>query len=249
MSLIPYPAVITPEEPLAGAVLPDRQLLNSDFTLARNDYAVRLAYEQSPLHARTRKLIRSMYGSRGLGTVETKASTLHPGQHRAKRIVLAAFRGQDLVGTLTLGVDPGPGLLADSLYRLEIDAMRLEGKRLCEVTQLALHPELSCREVLATLFQVTFALACAVHDRTDLVAEVHPRHAAFYRRSLGFRIVGPERVCMRVGAPAMLIHLCLDHAREQIDRFAGTSTHGYRNLYSLFMSPSDHEILLKQLIV
>lgn len=223
--------------------------LNPDFTIIRNDYRIRLVGEQSPLHAQASALVSSMYGSRGLDIADHTLSAVRPGRTGRSWVTLVASRGSDVLGTLKVGIHSGNSLLADSLYQPEVDALRAQGKRLCEVTRLALHPELSCREVMATLFQVTYILSSLVRQRTDLLVEVHPSHACFYGRTLGFQIVGPERICRRVGAPAVLIHLCLEFAKEQISRYAGASERrGNRNMYSLFMPAAEQDAVVRKLI-
>lgn len=217
--------------------------LNPDFTLVRSDYRVRLANQESHLHNRASKLVASMYGSSGLMSSGSVITDREPTQ-----VTLAASSGPHVFGTLTLGVDSGGGLMADSLYQREIDTLRGQGRRLCEVTRLALDPKLSCPEVMATIFNVAFVLASEVHARTDLLAEVHPRHAGFYRRTMGYRIVGPERTCQRVNARAVLMHLCLDFANSQIQQLAGTGTRGTRSLYRLFLPADEQEILRRKLI-
>lgn len=216
--------------------------LNLDFMLARSDYQIRLAREHGELRTEVNKLVVSLYGLRGLGTVTTSRSNGQP-----KQITLAACRGNDVFGTLTLGMDSDAGLLADSLYRPEIDTLRKQGKRVCEVTRLAHDSHLSGLEALATLFNVAFVLASKVHGRTDLIAEVHPRHVPFYRRSMGYRVVGPERMCLRVGAPAILMHLCLDFAGSQIHQRTDSSFRQDRNLYRLFLPIAEQSSLLKKL--
>ena len=59
--------------------------------------------------------------------------------------------------------------------------------------------------VLGTLFHLAYIHGRLIRGATDLVIEVHPRHASFYRRMLGFRIIGAERICPRVDAPAVLM--------------------------------------------
>lgn len=215
--------------------------INPDFSFVRRDYRVRVASEQSPLHARVGKLVSGMYGARGLMSTRPP-----PSQPRPEEVTLAASSGHDVFGTLTLGVDSGAGLLADALYQAELDALRSRGSRLCEVTRLALAPQLSCPEVMATIFNIAFLLASEVHARTGMLAEVHPRHAGFYRRAMGYRVVGPERICERVRAPAVLMHLCLDYARAQIRRLAGVGKGG-RSLYRLFLPPAEQAVLLTKL--
>ncbi len=218
--------------------------LNHNFSLDRSDYRVRLVGEQGHLRSEVNRLVTNLYGLRGLGTVSPIRSERQPGQ-----ITIAASRGENVFGTLTIGMDSDGGLLADSLYGEEIDALRKQGRRLCEVTRLALGSHLSCLEPMATLFNVAFLLASNVHARTDLLAEVHPRHVGFYRRTMGYRVVGPERICLRVGAPAVLMHLCLNFAGSQIRELAGSCFGQDRNLYRLFLSVAEQDALLEKLIV
>lgn len=238
----PLPVVSTKPGPDIAAN--DNVAVNPDFTLVRSDYRVRLASEDSHLHTRAGKLVSSMYGSRGLMTdgslcVDTPLD----------QVTLAASSGNRVFGALTLGVDSGKGLLADALYRSEIDELRTGGRQMCEVTRLALDPQLSCPEVMATMFNVALVLAKGVYQRTDLIAEVHPRHAGFYQRTLGYRVVGPERICARVSAPAVLMRLCLDFATDQIRKLAGISRRGERSLYRLFLPPAEQKMLLKKLTI
>lgn len=216
--------------------------LNPGFSLERGDYRVHLAGEKGLLRAKVNGLVASLYRSRGLST----ASSFYT-DSRATQVTIAASRGKDVFGTLTLRMDSEEGLLADSLYRAEIDQLRQSGAFLCEVTRLACNSEMSCPEVMATLFNVAFLLASDVHARTDLVAEVHPRHVRYYQRAMGYRIAGPERICLRVGAPAVLMHLSLEFAWKQICELAGTCHRLDRNLYRLFLPEAEQSGLLSKL--
>lgn len=218
------------------------QALNHSFTLDRNDYRVRLVGELGELRAEVNRLVSSLYGLRGLGTAST-----HCSQKQPEQVTIAASRGDDVFGTLTLGMDSKAGLLADSLYRPEIDALRAQGRRLCEVTRLALNSHMNCLEPMATLFNIAFVVASEMNARTDLLAEVHPRHVGFYRRTMGYRVAGPERICLRVGAPAVLMHLSLDFASTQIRQLAGSYIRKDRNLYRLFLPVAEQNTLLEKL--
>ncbi len=222
---------------------PGRDLtLNPDFSLLRSGYRVQLAGKEGPLRAQVDKLVANQYSSRGLRTAGVLRSAIQPGE-----ATIVAARDQLVFATITLRTDSEAGLLADSLYSREIDALRVKGRRLCEVTRLALNAKSNCLEVMASLFNVAFVLARQVHDRTDLFAEVHPRHVGFYQRTMGYRVAGPERVCVRVGAPAVLMHLPLDYAGSQIRRFAGTSVRQDRNLYRLFLPAQEQDVLFNRL--
>src|SRR5690606_13342103 len=51
------------------------------------------------------------------------------------------------------------------------------------------------------------------HGDTDMIIGVHPRHARFYQRLIGFDLIGPEREYGLVrGHPAVLLRLDLARA-------------------------------------
>ena len=91
------------------------------------------------------------------------------------------------------------------------------------------------------MFHVAYMYVRRLHGCTDLLAEVNPRHASFYRRLLGFQQAGAERMCERVQAPAVLLWLPLEHAERQIARYGGKAEllDSTRSLYPLFFSPTE----------
>lgn len=217
--------------------------MNPAFAMTRDGYHVRLADRRAEgVGTRIGQLVHRMYSWRGLETGSPTAYTERPGQ-----TTLVACKGDLLFGTLTVGVDSSQGLLADTLYRAEIDEARNSGARVCEVTRLAMDPAHSSPEVLASIFHLAFMITRLIHDMTDLFVEVHPRHTAFYRRMMGYKVAGPERICPRVGAPAVLMRLSLAHAEQEIRRIGGNSDAPDRSLYRLFFSPSEQEQMLLNL--
>lgn len=190
-----------------------------------------------------RLLIERMYGWRGLNLVESAMPTGRP-----DRITLVASENGEVCGTMTLGLDDEQGLLADTLYPDELAALRSRGARLCELSRLAMDTRHNSREVLGALIHLVYIHARLVHRSTDAVIEVHPRHAAFYRRMLGFRIIGAERICPRVDAPAVLMHLELSHMDDQIARFGGTADPQARTLYPYFLSREAQDSILGTLV-
>lgn len=216
--------------------------LNPAFALMRDGYHIRIADGVDGLKHNIAQLIARMYSSRGL-------RTYHPDLEAcATRTTLVACRGDHLFATLTLGLDSPRGLMADTLYGNEIDAFRRTGSRTCEVTRLAMDPEHSSPDVMAAMFQIVYVLARMVYRMTDLFIEVHPRHAGFYRRMLGYRVAGPERICPRVGAPAVLMHMCQQEVDELIERYAGRQDSSARSLYRLFAAPAELQSIQDELM-
>lgn len=214
-----------------------------EFSITRNGYHVRLAdHGPDSLKTRISTLVERMYSWRGLDTNSPLVRTPRP-----RQTTLVACKGDLPFGTLTVGMDGEQGLLADDLYGPQIDALRQNGARVCEVTRLAMDPAHGSPEVLATIFHLAFIIARLIHNMTDSFVEVHPRHTGFYRRMMGYRIAGPERTCPRVGAPAVLMRLPLDHMQEQIQRLGGNPTSADRSLYRLFFSQEEQDRLLLKL--
>lgn len=143
----------------------------------------------------------------------------------------------EAVATVTLVFDSPFRLPCDEIYAVELDAPRREGKRLAEVTRLAIAPEhTGCRILLVQLFNYAYIFAAKVHGATDFVIEVNPRHAAYYQRLLKFEIIGPERSCPRVsGAPAVLLGLPLALVNWECERVSTDGRTG-RTLYAWFLT-------------
>ena len=197
--------------------------------LERSDYVVRRVDTWGRLN-KARDLIRRMYQWRGYDTDNLASS-----QYNSDWIVLEATRGEKLLGTLTLGVDSGR-LLADALYEPEINAFRNQNRKACEVSKLAVDPEYSSKEMLASLFHLAYIYLRVINKAADIFIEVNPRHAGFYTRMLGFHQVGERRMCPRVDAPAVLLHLELEYMGVQIANHLGSSTTHERSLYPYFFA-------------
>jgi len=183
-----------------------------------------------------------MYSWRGYETENVVVSS-----HNPNRLTLEATIGQRLVGTLTLGLDSEEGLSADELYFDEINEFRRDGRKLCELTKLAVDPQYSSKEILASLFHLAYIYGHKIHKATDLFIEVNPRHAGFYRRMLGLSQIGEERACRRVQAPAVLMHLELDYVNAQISALAGSCQSSERSLYPYFFSKQEEKGLASRL--
>jgi len=175
-----------------------------------------------------RHLVRRMYSHRGY-LAPSVDELVDP-----RTVTLVVARADEPVGTLSVGFDSARGLLCDELFKAEVDAVRASGRRVCEFTKLALDIDGDSQQVLASLFHMAYLHAHRLRGCHDVLIEVNPRHVAYYRRMLDFRVVGAERVCPRVNAPAVLMALDLSHTRRQIERYAGRFdllAAGERSLY------------------
>ena len=213
-----------------------------DLTLAREQFKIRLANSEGRRES-AGLLVKKMYAWRGYET--EGGSTEKP----SRLTLMADVEGQP-IGTLTIGFDSPEGLMADVLYWQELDQLRRQERRICEFTQLAVDQAIKSKRVIASLFHLAYIYGHRIHEATEVVIEVNPRHVVFYKRMLGFDQLGPERVCPRVNAPAVLLHLPFSHATEQIAKYGGTFAEvaGVRSIYPFFFGPPDEEGITGRLL-
>ncbi|WP_317202238.1 N-acyl amino acid synthase FeeM domain-containing protein [Janthinobacterium sp.] len=188
-------------------------------------------------------LINKMYSWRG-----------YAGTHRlsddANRVTLTANDHGKIVGTLTLGLDSPIGLLADELFKEEIDARRGPDSKVCEMTKLAFDSGPNSKAGLASLFHICIIHARDVHKCTDLFIEVNPRHSRFYERMMGFKRIGDVKMNPRVNAPAHLLWVKLAYMTEQIQKHGGKGANAgdERSFYPLFFSPHEEIGIINRLL-
>lgn len=157
-------------------------------------------------HGLANMLVRRMYSWRGY---DTTAISHRPNEQN--RVTLAVWQSDEIIATLTLGRDSRQhGLLADALYGEEVDRLRRPGRVVCEVSKLAVDPDFSSKDLLIRLFRSARQYAEKHFAASDAVIEVNPRHVSYYQRWLGFRQLGNLRHCLRVDAPAILLHQSLE---------------------------------------
>ena len=199
----------------------------------KQQFKIRLASTDSRRRTAS-MLIEKRYASRGY-----QANAL---EDDPQRITVLVSMEDKIVGTTTLGLDGPAGLMADSVYKAEIDQLRAEGCAVSELTKLAIDDDyVDSKHIVAVLFHLCKIYGQNIHHATDFVIEINPRHANFYKKLLGFEDFGPERICPRVNAPAVLLRLKLDYADEQIAKFGGMqkAATGVRSLYPYCFSKED----------
>ncbi|WP_189836213.1 N-acyl amino acid synthase FeeM domain-containing protein [Sulfuriferula multivorans] len=208
------------------------QVSAKNITVDQQKFKIRLATSDDRVQSAS-LLIHKMYSWRGYD-----AATIN---RDPNRVTLLAFDQDAIVGTLTLGLDSSVGLQVDDLYKAEIDALRADGRKVCELTKLAVDESVKSKQVLAALFHIAYIYGRNIHNGTDFVIEVNPRHVLFYKRMLGFNHFGPERHCERVSAPAVLLRLELEYSEREIARLGGLGKNAVneKSLYPYFFSKQD----------
>ncbi len=212
-----------------------------EYLLKRNGYSIRLV-DSFNQRTKTNQFIKHRYASKGYLTENVSAFSCNPNQ-----ITFEASNKQHLFGTLTLTIDSNEGLLANKLYGGEIDTFRAKGRKVCELSKFASSPQCSSKEVFASLFHLAYIYAYVIHKTKDAFIEINPRHAFFYKRMLGFRQIGEERICERVNAPAVLLHLDLNYMNTQITSLAYRDNHKERSIYPYFLSQLEEKRLTNKI--
>jgi hypothetical protein len=134
-----------------------------------------------------------------------------PGTHT----ILAEKQG-NLAGTLTCVMDSEAGLPADGFCTEELQRLRAEGRRLCEISGLAIDRKHASATTVLKLFRYALALTTGFMQGTDFIITVHPRHAPFYEDLLLFEELKKKPKYAPVkGAPGILMRLNLDTVRER----------------------------------
>ena len=166
-------------------------------------------------HEAVERLVRRRYAWRGYSLPKSDSPDA-AACDREPRVTLLAEDHGTLVGTLTLRLDSPQGLLAEQTYGEEIERVRSQGRRVGELVRLAMREGVDWKPVLDALLQATYLVGRVVHSLTDVFIEVNPRHVRFHQRVFGFAPSAAERLCARVGAPSVLMHLHLEEFSRRL---------------------------------
>ena len=164
---------------------------------------------------RVNNLLKDRYGWRGYQQVSL------PTDPTVNRFTLTAVEDDVVIGTITVAFDNPGKLGADEAFGAEVNALRAQGRRVCEFTKLAIDPAVGTKRVLATLFHVAYIVAHRIRGHDMLIMEVNPRHVRYYERMLGCRVLADERINKSVNAPAVLLGSEFSHIMAQIGEFGG----------------------------
>lgn len=235
------PRIVTELEHRIPRAEPAPRRLIEEVPVDRDTFGIRLMDTPEGRNSAS-MLVDKRYAWRGYAGTHTL-------EESPNRITLTATDQEQVVGTLTIGLDSPVGLLADAAYRDEIDDFRRRGARVCEFTKLAFEPGVRSKGALAALFHIAFLHARDLHGCTDLFIEVNPRHRRFYAGMLGFTPIGAPTISARVNAPAHLLWASFEHISEQIRQHGGTANReeSLRSFYAWFFSPREEAGLIERL--
>ena len=187
-------------------------------------------------------LVNKMYSWRGYGDN-------HIIKKEPNKLTLTATDNMNnIIGTITIGIDSNVGLLSDNLFKECINPYRING-RVCEFTKLAIDPETKSKEILASLFHIAFLYARDIHGCSDIFIEVNPRHVRFYQSMFNFNIECQEiKNNSRVDAPAVLLRLNTQYGTDLITRYVENKEKApARSLFPYFFSKKEELGILNRL--
>lgn len=142
-------------------------------------------------------------------------------------------KNRAVVSTVDIVMDRDEyGLPMDQIYYSELDELRRQGRKLCEVGSLACSSDASWQNTFMPLFRVIFWRAVNI-GCNDICIMVNPKHAAFYENIMIFESLGEERFYSNVNAPAVALRMNLDKYKNNVKQ----AYKGYapqNSLYSYF---------------
>jgi hypothetical protein len=121
-----------------------------------------------------------------------------------------------VIGTVTTVIARNINVPSTDLYPKEIRALASNSDRVySEGTKFAIEEGRSAKETSEFVRSLFFWWKS--FGVTDVLAVVHPRHTAFWKRSLRFKALGATKPCKRVsGSPGALLHLDVEN-REDLE--------------------------------
>lgn len=203
-------------------------------------FKIRLARTENCIGSAS-MLVQKMYATRGYPANPIKGGPMN--------FTLMASQGDRVVGTVTLALDSGQGLAADQLYKDNIDKLRAEGRRVGELTKLAIDRHAGSKYIFGGLLHMAYIYARRIYKYTDVVLEVVPRHMNYYVKMLGCEVYGEEKLNTRVNFPVTLLRLKGAYVDEMIRLYGGLGEKAdTRTLYAYFFSKTDEEGIMQRLL-
>ena len=152
-------------------------------------------------------LVYERYLSAGLIRPNPLGVRIAPQQLQPECLVVVAERRGRMVGTVSLISDEQAQLPVEQLFPKSIELLRATGARLTEVGCLAALDDSRRFPSPVYLALTRAAIYYARQGNYDrLIATVHPRHAKFYERAMGFvRLTGEAPYDLVNGQPAVCL--------------------------------------------
>lgn len=191
-----------PEVPAAGAVpssKAERMIRRVTFfkrlglfSEQANDFTVSRAMSLED-HWQAYRLVHECYVQRGYIEPCRGRVRVRPFEAMPELATFVAKVGDRVVAVTSVLMDsPELGLPSDKVFAEEVGALLLEGRRVCEITNLAVHPDYRSTGVFSELTRCCLAHAMAV-SYDDMFIAISPEHARFFQEVLLFEPWGDRR--------------------------------------------------------
>jgi N-acyl amino acid synthase FeeM len=193
------------------------------------------------------RLVHDQYVARGYMTSHPTGWRLSVFNALPTTKIFVANAAVKTIGTVALIEDSRLGLPMDQIYRDELRVLRRGGRRLGEVSALAIDPQReSGVAILMRLVRMLVVYATSIAQLDELCIAVNPRHAHFYTL-LAFCPFGALKSFGKVnGAPAVALRLDLEYIRSVIRWVpeAGPAAGWFSNF---FFGPENYQHVMIQL--
>lgn len=151
---------------------------------------------------------------------------------------LIAEKHGKVIGTVSYIIDSAANLPMSEAASDVLDRLRTKGRRLCEVSGLAIDDSSADSETIMMMLKYGFHLSIDHLAIDSYVITVSPRHAGFYKRMLAFEQIGKARPYNRVKTTGVPLFLDLLTAEQVCFRQHGYRS-GSRNPYRFYFSNTD----------
>ena len=161
-------------------------------------------------------------------------------------ILIVQDKQKNTVGSVTLVFDGSSRLPAEKIYGNELKTLRNQNEKIVEISRIVIAPDYrNSKEILILLFNYLHVYSYRVKKYTCLAIEVNPRHTAYYKALLHFRVIGEEKPCPNVqNAPAILMFLPLTPAQQEVKKITQFKQieKSDRSLYHYFLKPEQENL-------
>jgi len=207
----------------------------------QDKFRIKMLMRDGERRRETDLLIQKRYAWRGYGAVGTA--------EEPNQLTMNAELFGRIYATVTVNVDSPAGLALDSTYGAEAARLRAQGCKLCEFGRFAIDPTARSKRLIISLIHLLYIYAHRVKGCTDILIEINPRHRAFYERLLEFEQLGSERICERVNAPAILMHLSCAKIERRLREIGGKwrELPDEKSAYKFALSPEEEAELVSRL--
>jgi hypothetical protein len=191
----------------------------SDAALNETEADVRIACQYREVTAAFR-LVHDAYVRDGLMRANEYRMRVTPYHLQPTTEVCVSLRRGEVISTVTLVKDGKLGLPMETIFGSEVNSRRLCGAHVGEASCLASVRHDDKQDIRPALRVFRLILQCARRRGiNELMIAVHPHHAGFYERFMGFERIGSERMYEAVcGLPAVPLMVNLDQLSVRYPR-------------------------------